>query len=152
MFENYKDCFSNDKIILKSQESFKSYNHDVYTEEINKIALSSHDDERLQTSDRIKTNAFTVCGNEMLIVKRFIPWTITIKINVKINNFDNYANENKTKHNKNWPYIPYHPYRILIIGGSGSRETNLLLNLIENQADIDKIYLYTKDPYELEYQ
>ena len=73
MFENYKDCFFNDKIVLKSQESFKSYNHDVYTEEINKIALSSNDDKRLQTSDRIKTNAFTICGNEMLMVKRFIP-------------------------------------------------------------------------------
>ena len=35
-------------------------------------------------------------------------------------NFDNYVNEGKTKHNKNWPYIPHHPYRILIIGGSGS--------------------------------
>ena len=51
-------------------------------------------------------------------------------------NFDNYTNENKTKHNKNWPYIPDHPYRILIIGGSGSGETDLLLNLIENQRDI----------------
>ena len=67
-------------------------------------------------------------------------------------NFDNYTNENKTKHNKNWPYIPDHPYRILIIGGSGSGKTNLLLNLIENQPDIDKIYLYAKDPYESKYQ
>ena len=67
-------------------------------------------------------------------------------------NFDNYVNENKTKHNKNWPYIPDHPYRILIIGGSGSGKTNLLLNLIENQPDIDKIYLYAKDPYESKYQ
>ena len=67
-------------------------------------------------------------------------------------NFDNYVNENKTKHNKNWPYIPDHPYRILIIGGSGSGKTNLLLNLIENQPDIDKIYLYAKDPYEAKYQ
>ena len=66
-------------------------------------------------------------------------------------NFDNYVNENKTKHNKNWPYIPDHPYRILIIGGSGSGKTNLL-NLIENQPDIDKIYLYAKDPYESKYQ
>ena len=54
-------------------------------------------------------------------------------------NCDNYTNENKTKHNKNWPYIPDHPYRILIIRGSGSGKTNLLLNLIENQPDIDKI-------------
>ena len=53
---------------------------------------------------------------------------------------------------KNWPYIPDHPYRILIIGGSGSGKTNLLLNLIENQLDIDKIYLYAKDPYDLKYQ
>ena len=63
-------------------------------------------------------------------------------------NFDDYINENKTIHNKNWPYIPDHPYRILIIAGSGSGKTNLLLNLIENQPDIDKIYLYAKDPYE----
>ena len=67
-------------------------------------------------------------------------------------NFDNYTNENKTEHNKNWPYIPDHPYRILIIGGSGSAKTNLLLNLIENQPDIDKIYLDAKDPYESKYQ
>ena len=72
-------------------------------------------------------------------------------------NFDDYANENngiafKTIHNKNWPYIPDHPYRILIIGDSGSGKTNLLLNLIENKLDIDKIYLYAKDPYELKYQ
>ena len=67
-------------------------------------------------------------------------------------NFDDYVNENKTEHNKNWPYIPDHPYRILIIGGSGSGKTNVLLNLIENQPDIDKIYLYAKDPYEAKYQ
>ena len=67
-------------------------------------------------------------------------------------NFDNYNNKNKTEHNKNWPYIPDHPYRILIIGGSGSGKTNLLSNLIENQPDIDKIYLCAKDPYESKYQ
>ena len=67
-------------------------------------------------------------------------------------NFDDYINENKTRHNKNWSYILDHPYRILIIGGSGSGKTNVLLNLIENQPDIDKIYLYVKDPYEAKYQ
>ena len=67
-------------------------------------------------------------------------------------NFDDYVNENKTKHNKNWQYNPDHPYRILIIGGSGSGKTNVLLNLIENQPDIDKIYFYAKDPYEAKYQ
>ena len=67
-------------------------------------------------------------------------------------NFDNYVSENKTKHNSNWPYILDKPYRILIIGGSGSGKTNVLLNLIENQPDIDKIYLHAKDPYEAKYQ
>ena len=77
MFENYKDCLLNDKILLKSQQSFKSDYHNVYTEEINKIALSSNDDKRLQTSDRIKTypygtNTFKVCESEMLKCKRLI--------------------------------------------------------------------------------
>ena len=66
-------------------------------------------------------------------------------------NVDDYVNENKTEHNKNWPYTPDHPYIILIIGGSGSVKANVLLNLIENQPDIDKIYLYAKDPYEAKY-
>ena len=67
-------------------------------------------------------------------------------------NFDDYTNENNTEHNEKWPYIPDHPYRILIIGGSGSRKTNALSNLINKQPDIDKIYLYAKDPYEEKYQ
>ena len=65
---------------------------------------------------------------------------------------DDYVDENKTIHNKNWPYIPDHPYRILKIGGSAPGKTNLLLNLIQNQSDIDKIYSYAKDPYESKYQ
>ena len=67
-------------------------------------------------------------------------------------NFDEYTNENIIEHNSKWPYIPDHPYRILIIGGSGSGKTNALLNLINNRPDIDKIYLYAKDPYEKKYQ
>ena len=67
-------------------------------------------------------------------------------------NFDDYVSENRTKHNKNWAYTPDHPYRILIIGGSGSGKTNVLLNLIEKQPDIDKIYLYENDLYEAKYQ
>ena len=65
-----------------------------------------------------------------------------------INSVD-YANENKTEHDLK---IPDHPYRILIIGGSGSGKTNAMLNLINNQPDIDKTYLYVKDPYEAKYQ
>ena len=67
-------------------------------------------------------------------------------------NFDEYTNENEKEHNLNWSYIPGHPYRILIIGGSGSGKTNGLLNLMHSQPDIDKIHLYAKDPYEDKYQ
>ena len=55
MFENYKDGLFNNKTVYRSQKRFKSYYHDVYTEEVNKIALSSNDDKRLQTFDRITT-------------------------------------------------------------------------------------------------
>ena len=53
-------------------------------------------------------------------------------------NYDEYTNENKKEHNLNWPYIPDHPYRKLMIGGSGTEKTNALLNLITNQQGIDK--------------
>ena len=77
MFKNYKDCLFNDKTILKSQQRFKSDCHNVYTEEINKIALSSNDDERLQTFDKITTypygtNVFKLCENEMMMVRILI--------------------------------------------------------------------------------
>ena len=70
-FENYKDSLFNDKTILKSQLRFKSDHHDVYTEEVNKISLTSNDDKRLEPFDRVKTypygtNAFKVCESEML--------------------------------------------------------------------------------------
>ena len=67
-------------------------------------------------------------------------------------NFDDFSNENKTEHKLKWPYIPDHPYKIVIIGGSGSGKRNALLNLINTQPDIDKTYLYAKDPYEAKYQ
>ena len=78
-FHDYKDCLLNNEIILKSQKRFKSERHDVYTKEIIKIALSSNDDKRLQTFDRITSHPYG------------------------------------TKD---------HPYRILIVGGSGSGKTN----------------------------
>ena len=56
-------------------------------------------------------------------------------------NFDDYTNENKIRQSSNWPYIPDHPYRILIIGGSGSGKTSVLLNLVNNEPDI-YIYIY----------
>ena len=71
VFKNYTDCLFNEKTILKSQQRFKSDCHNVYTEEINKIALNSNDDKRLLTFDKITTypygtNAFKVCKSEML--------------------------------------------------------------------------------------
>ena len=71
MFKNYKDCLFNDKIILQSQQRFKNDHHNVYVEQINEIALSSNDDKRLKTFDKIMTypygtNAFKICESEML--------------------------------------------------------------------------------------
>ena len=59
-------------------------------------------------------------------------------------NVDSTTNENNKEQNKKWLFIPDYPYRMLIIGGSGSGKTDALLNLIKEQGDIDKIYLYAK--------
>ena len=67
-------------------------------------------------------------------------------------NFYDVVKENTKEHNPNWSQISYNPYRILIIGGSGSGKTNSLFNLINEEPDIDKIYLYAKDPYEAKYR
>ena len=56
------------------------------------------------------------------------------------------------KINPKWPYISDHPYRLLVVGGSGSGKANALLNRLRNQADIDKIYLYAKDSKKAKYQ
>ena len=71
MLKNYIDCLFNDKIILTSQQKFKSDCHNVYSEKINKIAISSNNDKRLEKSDKIirypyGINAFKVCESEML--------------------------------------------------------------------------------------
>ena len=70
----------------------------------------------------------------------------------KMINLDNIRNENNKEHNKKWPYIADHPYKILIIIGSGSGITSNLLNLKNEQDDIDKMYLYTKDSSEPKYE
>ena len=71
MFKSCKDCHCNNEIMLKLQQRFKSEYHNVYTEQINKIALSSNDGKRLQTFDKTiaypyETDAFKVCKSEML--------------------------------------------------------------------------------------
>ena len=90
MFKNYKDCLFNNKTVHRSQERFSSYYDVMYTEEVNKIVLSSNDDKRLQTHDRITTypygtNAFKVYENEMLSkYKRSILIITLMKIKLNI--------------------------------------------------------------------
>ena len=68
MLQNFKDCLFNNKTVYRSQERFKSYNYDVYKEEVNKIALSSNDDKRIQTSDRITTYPYET--SEMMMINK----------------------------------------------------------------------------------
>ena len=74
------------------------------------------------------------------------------KIIQKIFNFDYITKEDIKEHYPNQLEIPDHPYRILIIGGSGSGKTNKLLSLINNKPDIDINFLYAKDPYKAKYR
>ena len=67
-------------------------------------------------------------------------------------NLDSIINENNKERNEKWPYILDHPCIILMIGGSGSRKTNALLNLINERGDINKIVLYAKDLNEPKYE
>ena len=76
-FESYKDSLFNNKIITRSQQRFRSDHHRVYTEEVNKIALSSKDDKRIQTFNKVTTfpngtNVFKVCENEMLLKNKLV--------------------------------------------------------------------------------
>ena len=60
-------------------------------------------------------------------------------------NLDSFTNEKNKEHNEKWSYIPDHPYRILITGGSGWGKQNALLNLINKQYNVDRIHLCAKD-------
>ena len=77
---------------------------------------------------------------------------LAIFIHYKIIHLGSIANKNNKEHNGKWPYLPDHPYRILVIGSSGSGKTNALVNLINEQDDIDKIYLCARDLNEPKYQ
>ena len=79
LFNNYLDPLFKNKVLYRSQQRFKSDHHKVYTEEVNKIALSSNDDQRIQTFDRVATdpygtNVFKVCENEMLLKKNKVMY------------------------------------------------------------------------------
>ena len=83
-FKNYVDALFNDEVIIRSQQRFKSDHHRVYTEEVHKIALSSNDNKRKQTFDKVTTypygtNTFMVCENEMLS-----KINLVIEIKIKI--------------------------------------------------------------------
>ena len=76
IFKNYVDALFNDKILIKSQQRFRSDHHKVFSKEVNKIALNSNDDKRIQTYDKITTypygtNIFKICENEMLLKNKF---------------------------------------------------------------------------------
>ena len=75
LFNNYLDSLFKNKVLYRSQQRFRSDNHKVYTEEVNKIALSGNDDKWIQTFDRVNTysygtNVFKVCENETLLKKK----------------------------------------------------------------------------------
>ena len=72
IFKNYVDSLFKNEVLLRSQQRFRSDHHKVYTEEVNKIALSSNYDKRIPTFDKVTTypygtNTFMVCKNEMLL-------------------------------------------------------------------------------------
>ena len=106
MFESYKYSLYNDKIILRSQQRFRSDHHIVYREEVNKIALSSNDDKRIQTYDKITTypygtNIIKLCENEMLLKNKFNGG-----LNNNNNNNNNKNNNNiQTLRNKSKAFI-----------------------------------------------
>ena len=100
-FRNYADALFNDEVIIKSQQRFRSDHHKVYTEEVNKIALSSNDDKRIQTFDKVTTfpygtNVFKVCENEMLLKNKVIEHNEYIETedidNTKTKDIDNSKN------------------------------------------------------------
>ena len=76
-FNEYKDCLLNNKVVLKSQQRFKSKRHDIYTEEVNKIALSSNDDKRSQTFDKITTYPYGASVGKVCIAE------LLSKVNIK---------------------------------------------------------------------
>ena len=154
-FNDYKNCLLKDKVLLKLQQRCISKKHDVYTEDINKVALSNNDDKRTVSSDKITSYPYGYKGkkNTLIILKIFKIFKMIkgsvgiirskIILKYKILNLDDIASNNKGSSERNdWPF------RMLIIGPSGSGKTNTLLHLINNFHPIYKLYLYAKDTEE----
>ena len=102
----------------------------------------------MQSIDSIETYAYGT-SKDLVSDKEKIKCNNIIQ---KTLNFDDVIKEETKEHNLTWAETPDHPYIILIYGGSGSGKTNSLFNLINQQPDTDKIYLYTKDLNEAKYQ
>ena len=132
-FQEFHDTLFQKKVLRHTMRGVKSKNHNLGTYETNRRSLSCFDDKPYILKNGINTLAY---GHK----------------DIKIINLDSTTNENNKKHNEKWPYIPDHPYRIIIIGGSRSGKTNALITLINEQNDIDKIYLYTRDLSEPKYE
>ena len=129
---------------------FQSGRYNAFSEEINKIALSSSDDKRMQSIDSIETYGYGTSKD--LICKEKKLNKIIQQSNTKTFNFHYITKEDIKEHNPSWPEVANHPYRILITGDPGSGKANALINLINNEPDIDKIYIYAKVSYEAKYQ
>ena len=123
----YSEFLDENKILRKSQQRFKSEKHYISVIKVNKIALSNNDSKKMQTLDCKKKSS-----------KKHLNKYIT-KENTKVDK-------------PNWPQIPDQPYRILIICSSGPGKINALLNLINCEPAIVKIYLHAKYRYKTEYQ
>ena len=127
----------NNKLILETQQRFKRERHNVFTEEIYKIALSSNDDQGMQSIDSIETYAYGTskdlvsakeeikCNNILKRCKKRLTLMMLQKKKIKV-------------YNANWPQSPNHPYRLLTIKVSGSGKTNSLFDLINQQPHIDE--------------
>ena len=121
-----------------------------FTEEINKTAISLNNDKIIQSIDSIETYVHEmfkdlVCNKEQIKCNNIIKST-------KMFNFHYILKEDIKGHNPNWPEIPDHPYKILIVGGFRSGKPNALINLINHEPDIDKVCLYVKDLDGAKYQ
>ena len=110
---------------MKIQKRFECERHNVFTEEVNKIAWSSNDDKRIQSVNSVETYAYGT-SKDLVLEREEIQCYNVIKRYKKMVNFDDVTKENIKEHNPNWPQISYHPYRILIISCSGSGKTFII--------------------------
>ena len=131
-------CTKN-KPILKTQQKSKSEWQNVFAKEINKIALTSSYDKRMQLIDLSETYRYGT-RKDLICKKEKIQRNNIIKQH-KMFDFD-ITKENTKEQNPEWQEVPDHPHRILMLGGSGCGKTNALLNLINNEPDLKK-FIYT---------